>query len=476
MAMYFAPPLYVTVTLIAALLFVSVDRRFSAQWVLIFWGVFGLSYFAGQLIAGIFFIPYVGGGVAALLIGALSFLGVILICSVPLIISGMAVHYASRRFGLVSSLAMFPALLVVLEMVRDSSAMAGGSLAYVAYDSPIANAILPMGGEFFLVLFVACAASLMLALYVLERMWLAFAVLAFLVLASHFGGAPDTANNPGKMRVALIQPGIDSAEKYHNQLAVRKHLLRMISAARASGAALIVAPESIVIASNEDESKEFRKAVSEVAHGVPLVYGELLLGVGGTSRNRAFYIDENGEREYNKRGLVLFGEYIPGWMKWILEFGGIPLRGVSEGFDSESGRISTESGLDLIFTVCYEQSIGRMVRESINGDSESLIISLSDYSWVSQQNISRFTYAAASIRAQEVGVPVIQAGVDRATFVMGSRGAVITQADHGAPGILYASVTPERSDTLYRLAGNQIAVVFSILLAIGAFAMGFRRK
>ncbi len=78
------------------------------------------------------------------------------------------------------------------------------------------------------------------------------------------------------------------------------------------------------------------------------------------------------------------------------------------------------------------------------------------------------------MRALEVARPLIRAGNDGVSALIGARGEVLARAPEFAPTVLRATVQPRTGLTPYARLGNTLIVVLGLLAT--ALAAGMRLK
>ena len=166
-----------------------------------------------------------------------------------------------------------------------------------------------------------------------------------------------------------------------------------------------------------------------------------------THYNAAFLFRPDGSfaGNYRKRHLVMFGEYIPlvdalPFIKWFTPITG----GFTPGFratkfeldrwgertrepgvtpDSTNGSpaVSPHRPIKTAALICFEDTFGHLVRESVDDDTDFLI-NLTNNGWFGESAAQWQHAASAAFRAVENGVPLLRCSNNGLTCWIDSRG------------------------------------------------------
>lgn len=223
-----------------------------------------------------------------------------------------------------------------------------------------------------------------------------------------------------ELTLALVQPSIPQTliwDAAANTNRFRK-LLELSRVALAAKPDLLVWPEAAVpgLLRYDDET---RGAITSLAreHGVALIVGaddaepkrDNPTGREADYFNSAFLINRKGEiaARYDKRRLVVFGEYVPlarwlPFLKWFTPITGgfTPGRG-SVGFTLAEPRVKTS------VLICFEDLFATLARQSVEPDTDFLV-NLTNNGWFGESAAQWQHAAGAVFRAVENGLPLVR--------------------------------------------------------------------
>jgi apolipoprotein N-acyltransferase len=162
--------------------------------------------------------------------------------------------------------------------------------------------------------------------------------------------------------------------------------------------------------------------------------------------NSSFLIDPKGRliNRYRKRGLVIFGEYVPlqhtlPFLKYLTPIPGSYTSGDKPvQFDLEDQNIRTA------VLICFEDIFPHLAREYVDDDTD-LLINLTNNGWFGESASQWQHGLSALFRAIENNVPLIRCSNNGLTCWIDERGRIkqmfrdATDRIYG-PGILYATV------------------------------------
>jgi apolipoprotein N-acyltransferase len=220
---------------------------------------------------------------------------------------------------------------------------------------------------------------------------------------------------------------------------------------------------------------------------------------GGKSYNSIATVSGRGQLEqsiqtYRKHHLVIFGEYIPfvndlPWLKKLFEFSS----GESFGGNFQSGESTEpltvsvgESKVQLIPSVCFEDTVGRLTRKFIRPSTPQLIVNVTNDGWFKESEAAAQHWANAKFRAIELRRPMVRCantGISGIITITGSvldaknnqqprKRQVIEDANgnHFTRSTLYGhAYAPNHGPlTLYAVAGDWFAALMLGLVALFA--------
>ena len=285
--------------------------------------------------------------------------------------------------------------------------------------------------------------------------------------------------DPVEVRVCLVQPAIPQTEKWDRaQVDLIYERLSNLTASgmRAPGLDLVVWPETAVpddILLSERSSGLVRDLVT---NGVPILVGsmdsEWVADRTPCYYNSSFLFNTNGVslQGYDKRHLVMFGEYIP--LERVFPFM-TAMTPIEASFTA--GRTSTVFRLaskPVTFSalICFEDTVAALARESVLNGARLLINQTND-AWFDVSVGSRQHMTHCVFRCVENRVPALRAANTGVTCTIDAWGRVenlLEQEDGNTifPGFVCAGVMvpgPGYERTFYGRHGDRGAQCAAVL-------------
>jgi apolipoprotein N-acyltransferase len=307
-----------------------------------------------------------------------------------------------------------------------------------------------------------CGAASILSNPAQRSPWMAEIILPFTAVVLAFGyGFHELKQVPAagrEIKLALVQPGIPQQMIWDETKGRERFLdlLRLSEKALAKPADVLVWPEASLPGNPINERGQIVDPIAELArqHKAWLVIGGDDVQATQTETNyynAAFLIDLEGKlaKTYRKRGLVIFGEYIPleRWLpfiKWFTPitgsytageravqfvFTGVarPLftRDVDEtkGTNTPSVPISlgTLRSVQTSVLICFEDTFPHLARKSVEPDTDFLV-NITNDGWFGEGAAQWQQAAAATFRTVENGVPLVRTANTGLTCWMDANG------------------------------------------------------
>ncbi len=290
--------------------------------------------------------------------------------------------------------------------------------------------------------------------------------------------------SPRVMRLALIQPSIPQDNKWSSdKVEMIYDRLRELTASAIlfTNPDLVVWPETALPYDVRLSDSCYALVNELVRMGAPILVGsmdaETFADRPARYYNSSFLFDTNGViiRHYEKRHLVLFGEYVP-WHEHITFI--TAMTPIMESFSpGNTSTVFRAPGVDVPFSVliCFEDTLAYLGRESVRNGARLLINQTND-AWFDPLWGSRQHLALSVFRAVENRVPLVRAANTGYSCAVDARGAlreVLTgeQGRHDGPGFQLVSVEipPDRMPlTFYTRHGDVFAW---LCCAVGAVAL-----
>jgi len=353
-------------------------------------------------------------------------------------------------------------------------------------------------GGVWLVSGLAAFANALLVWALAERRgWRALALGGALVAGALGWGAWRAATLPvpeRSIRVALVQPAIPQDEKWvaAKILMIYERLAELTRQAQSDPAVeLVIWPETALPDDVRNSENSYALVWSLCTNGTPILTGSLDTAVRESGEpeyfNSAFLFDVDGRivGEYDKRHLVIGGEFIPlvelvpaAWqVAW-----GWPAS-ITAGKESVVFRAG-RGDMPLSPLVCFEDILPDLARADVRAGAR-MLVNVTNDAWFDARVQPRQHMRNAILRAVENRVPLVRACNTGVTCAIEPSGRVAESLSDGAgrtdgPGVLWATV-PVPDDaaplTFYARYGDiyGIACAAATVLWLAA-ALRTRRK
>jgi apolipoprotein N-acyltransferase len=256
--------------------------------------------------------------------------------------------------------------------------------------------------------------------------WMAEIILPFtaVVVAMFYGfhqlAQPFTEDR--EIKVALVQPGIPQTMIWNpkNDLIRFRDVIQLSENALTNKPDVVIWPEAALPGLPRFDA-ELADPISALArdHKAWLIIGADDAEATPTATNyynASFLINPDGklENSYRKRGLVIFGEYIPleRWLPFIKWF--TPITGSYTAGDGPVpfalSAVNTSTPPKKVRTsvlICFEDVFPHLARKSVAADTDFLV-NITNDGWFGEGAAQWQQAAAATFRTIENGVPLIR--------------------------------------------------------------------
>jgi len=196
--------------------------------------------------------------------------------------------------------------------------------------------------------------------------------------------------------------------------------------------------------------------------------------------NSAVLVVPNGEfsDRYDKRHLVMFGEYVPLAKTFPLlqRFTPLPIS-VTAG---EKAKVFELGKLRIAPNICYESVLSRVIRRQINelraeGQQPNVLVNITNDGWYYGSSELDLHLICGVFRAVECRMPMLIAANTGFSAWIDADGRIIEQGPRHAKGIIIADVRTDDRDSWYLRHGD---IPAGICLAACVFfaAVGFRKR
>jgi apolipoprotein N-acyltransferase len=293
--------------------------------------------------------------------------------------------------------------------------------------------------------------------------------------------APDPAVRGVTLRV--VQPNIGQQNKWDPAFDVENFVrhARLSGGAQADRPRLLLWPE----AATPDFLSIQPRARARIARllgpndmlllgGVELLFGED--GRANGAYNSLYALDPSGRLRgrYDKAHLVPYGEYLP--MRPFLSLLGVS-RLAPGDLDFQSGPGPRTLDLGRFgragVQICYEIIFSGHVVDQAN--RPDFIFNPSNDAWFGPWGPPQHL-AQARLRAIEEGLPVIRATPTGISAVIDANGQILAAVRAGVAGTIDSLLPGAVAPTPFARLGNVLPLLFALLLAAAAIAVGRKRR
>jgi apolipoprotein N-acyltransferase len=230
-----------------------------------------------------------------------------------------------------------------------------------------------------------------------------------------------------ELKVALVQPGIPQTMIWNptNDMLRFQDLIHLSEAALTNKPDVVIWPEAAMPGLPRFDP-EFADPISALArnHKAWMIIGADDAEATPTATNyfnSSFLISPDGklENSYRKRGLVIFGEYIPleRWLpfiKWFTPITGSYTAGTGPvQFELEHAATSSLHSIGSLqkvqcsVLICFEDVFPHLTRKGVEPDTDFLV-NITNDGWFGEGAAQWQQAAAATFRTIENGVPLIR--------------------------------------------------------------------
>jgi apolipoprotein N-acyltransferase len=342
-----------------------------------------------------------------------------------------------------------------------------------------------------------CAAASILGKPNERSPWMAEIILPFTAVVAVFVYGFHQLEKPAQTRrelkATLVQPGIPQTliwDETKNRERFQD-MMQLSERALAEPSDVLIWPEASLPGTPFDENGEIGSPIAELArrHHAWLIIGGDDAEATATETNyfnASFLINPDGKlaNSYHKRGLVIFGEYIPleRWLPFIKWF--TPITGSYTPGDhavqfelSTAGPNGTPQKFQTSVLICFEDVFPHLARKSVEPDTDFLV-NITNDGWFGEGAAQWQQAAAATFRTVENGVPLIRCANTGITCWIDANGRWVqkfTAKNGSVYGIGFMTATiplPDRHpQTFYNLHGDWfgwtcVGFTIAIVLAI----------
>ena len=371
---------------------------------------------------------------------------------------------------------LFPALWVVCEWLRGW--FLGGfpwlSLGYSQIDGPLSG-YAPVGGVYALGLCLVLSAGLLYTLFTPRESTRLKTVALSLLVALWLGGSAlgvlqwtRPAGPP--IQVSLLQGDIPENEKWAPDVFAptleRYHRLT----AEHWDSRLVVWPEAAVPAYADEVQLDYLDPLEAEArkHGTDLLIGAPTETPATDSYYNSVLSLGSSDGVYNKRHLVIFGEFfpVPDWVRHWLALMDLPYSDFTAGAVDQP--LLKAAGYAVGASICYEDAFGNEIMRAL--PRAAFLVNISNDGWFGDSIALPQHLEIARMRALEAGRYLLIATNTGITAIVDSTGTVRARAPADRVYVLTGLIQPLKGATPLARWGNSLILgLCLLLLALGVW-------
>ncbi len=275
----------------------------------------------------------------------------------------------------------------------------------------------------------------------------------------HRARIDDVARGAPRLRVGLVQSGVEPRRSTSDAIAASNHLAR-------EGADVVVWSESALSKTIAERHLDTTVPALFGSLEVPVVVGAIVELEGADHANSALSIERGLLlARHDKRRLLLFAEALPLSDSWPT------LRAISPKtgrFRPGSARPALEvSGTAVVTSICFEDTHSASMRDLLGETRGQLVVNLTNDAWFSESHARETHLLAGKLRAIELGRAVVRATTNGATAAIDPSGRVVARLEHDGAGELLVDVPRLEVATPWARWGDAMTLL-SIALVAGA--------
>ena len=283
---------------------------------------------------------------------------------------------------------------------------------------------------------------------------------------------PDTAPLRDDLRIHVVQPNINQAEKWQpDKMAAHfnKHLSLSVNDENSNIPSIIVWPETAVsyrLFEEPGRMSDLTTMLRTHPENSVLLTGLLRRDYQvGSYSNGLVMVERDGQvsNVYDKHHLVPFGEYIP-FQEWVPLTPVVQFKGFKQGEGPQT--YNTPGGHTYSPLICYE--IIFPGRSLAMGDIPDFIVNVTNDAWYGLSAGPHQHFTHAIYRAIETGVPIIRAANTGISAIISPYGKVLVRTNLFAAENTKLALPAKRIRSEMHPLPKQIIFMFLLMFFISA--------
>lgn len=240
---------------------------------------------------------------------------------------------------------------------------------------------------------------------------------------------------------------------------------------------VVLWPESAVpkVYRNEGSLKQYKNLSAEI--DTPILAGVLLRNTGEHTNNAVLVSADGVQKNYAKRQLVPFGEYMPYQDALSKIFPVLTeLNIIEDDYVSGSDTVIMEIGDGKVGNIiCFESIYPSLARQSTRDGAQALFEVTND-SWLKDSPAMKQHLAHGVFRSVENGRYLVRSANSGISAIIDSRGRVVSQLDADEQGIISGTVYFSNEQTLYTILGNVLFPAYCGTVLLWIILILIKRK
>lgn len=347
------------------------------------------------------------------------------------------------------------------------------SLGYSQTDTPLA-ALAPVLGVYGISAALLLGSGALVALIRGRgpvRIGAVVALLAPWAIGAGLGHVTWTHPAGKPLSVAILQGAVPEDLKWQAENTASIQALYTRLEEQALGARLIVWPEAAL----NDPANFIPQYLGQIYSRARMHGSDVIMGILRVDEADRWYDSimtlANGVSFYDKHHLVPFAEYfpVPHFIRSWLRLMNLPHSDFTPGPAVQP--VIRAAGTRLAPSVCYEDAYGSAALPALR-QGATLLVNVTNDAWFRHSWARYQHFQIARMRALETARPLIRAGNDGVSALVGAHGQVLAQAPEFRPWVLRGAVQPRAGLPPFGRFGNFPAVVLGLLAAV--LAIGSR--
>jgi apolipoprotein N-acyltransferase len=341
------------------------------------------------------------------------------------------------------------------------------SLGYSQTDTPLA-ALAPVVGVYGISGVLLLGSGALLALLRgrgRTRVWAAAALLLPWGIGAGLSHVSWTHPVGPPVSVAVLQGAVPEDFKWQDEHTAAIQALYTRLEEQALGAHLIVWPEAAL----NDPANFIPQYLGQIYSRARMHGSDVIMGILRVDEADRWYDSimtlADGVSFYDKHHLVPFAEYfpVPAFIRTWLRLMNLPHSDFTPGPAVQP--VIRAAGTRLAPSVCYEDAYGSAALPALRAGA-ALLVNVTNDAWFKHSWARYQHFQIARMRALEAARPLIRAGNDGVSALVGADGRVLAQAPEFRPWVLRGSVQPRAGLPPFARYGNLPAVVLGLLVAV----------